>query len=116
LRSQLVNSGGGPLGVVDVREVIIGAVDLEVARQLWQKLLDPIPSTTSNTWQIGSGPALRLVPANENRVLALLIRVASLERPKAFLRDRQLLGADAGGQVTIDPSKVGGLDLRLVDR
>lgn len=39
------------------------------------------------------------------------------QRPlvKAFLRDRQLLGADAAGQVTIDPSKVGGLDLRLVE-
>jgi catechol 2,3-dioxygenase-like lactoylglutathione lyase family enzyme len=116
LRSKLVNSGGGPLGVVDVKEVIIGAVDLEVARRLWQKLLDPMPSTTANTWQIGSGPAVRLVPANENRIQALLIRVASLERAKAFLRDRQLLGADAAGQVTIAPSKLGGLDLRLVDR
>jgi hypothetical protein len=116
LRSQLAGSGGGPLGVVDVKEVIIGAVDLDVARRLWQKLLDPTPSATSNTWQIGSGPAVRLVPANENRIQALLIRVASLERAKTFLRDRQLLGADAAGHVTIDPSKVGGLDLRLVDR
>jgi hypothetical protein len=116
LRSQLINSGGGPLGVVDVKEVIVGAVDLKGARQLWQKLLDPTPSTASNTWQIGSGPAVRLVPANDNRIQALLIRVASLERAKAFLRDRQLLGADAAGQVTIDPSKIGGLDLRLVAR
>jgi hypothetical protein len=116
LRSQLINSGGGPLGVVDVKEVIIGAVDLEVARPLWQKLLDPTPSATSNTWHIGNGPAVRLVPGNQNRIQALLIRVASLERAKAFLRERQLLGADAAGQVTIDPSKVGGLDLRLVER
>jgi hypothetical protein len=38
------------------------------------------------------------VPAGENRVQALLIRVAPLERAKAFLRDRQLLGTDAAGQ------------------
>jgi hypothetical protein len=49
----------------------------------------------------------------ENRVQALIIHVASLERAKAY---RQLLGADAAGQMTIDPSKVGGLDLGLVDR
>jgi hypothetical protein len=116
LRSQLVNSGGGPLGVVDVKEVIVGAVDLEIARQLWQKLLDPMPSTASNTWQIGSGPAVRLVPANENRIQALLIRVSSLQRARTFLREKQLLGIDAAGQVTIEPSKVGGLDLRLVER
>ena len=47
---------------------------------------------------------------------ALLVRVASLERAKAFLRDKQLLGSDADGQVTLDRSKVGGLDLRLVDK
>ena len=116
LRAQLVTSGGGPLGVVDVKEVIIGAVDLEAARRRWQKLLDTTPPSTSNTWPIGSGPAVRLVPANDNRVQALLIRVASLERAKAFLRERQLLGAETAGQVTIDPSKVGGLDMRLVDR
>lgn len=116
LRARLVDSGGGPLGVVDVKEVIIGAVDVEMARRLWQRLLDPTPSATSNTWQIGTGPAVRLVPASENRVQALLITVASLERAKAFLREEQLLGVDAPGQVTIDPSKIGGLDLRLVER
>jgi hypothetical protein len=116
LRSQLLASGGGPLGVVDVKEVIIGVVDVEAARQHWQRLLDPLPSSTSNTWQIGGGPAVRLVPASENRIAALLIRVTSLDRAKAFLRERDLLGVEAAGQVTIDPSKVGGLDLRLADR
>jgi catechol 2,3-dioxygenase-like lactoylglutathione lyase family enzyme len=115
LRAQLVNNGGGPLGVIDVKEVIIGAVDVEMARRLWQRLLDPTPSA-AHTWQIGTGPAVRLVRASENRVQALLIRVASLERAKAFLREKQLLGGDSAGQVTIDPSKIGGLDLRLVAR
>jgi hypothetical protein len=116
LRAQLVNSGGGPLGVVDVKEVVIGAVDVEMARRSWRRLLDPTPSATPDTWQIGSGPAVRLVPANENCVQALLIRGSSLQRARTFLREKQLLGIDAAGQVTIEPSKVGGLDLRLVER
>jgi catechol 2,3-dioxygenase-like lactoylglutathione lyase family enzyme len=116
LRAELVNGGGGPLGVIDVKEVIIGVVDLEAARQLWQNLVDPTRSATSNMWQVGDGPAVRLVRANENRIEALVIRVASLDRAKAFLRGRQLLGAETAGHVTIDPSKVGGLELRLVDR
>ena len=116
LRAQLVNSGGGPLGVIDLKEVVIGAIDMEMARRLWRRLLDPRPSATPDTWQIGSGPAVRLVPANENCVQALLIRVSSLERAKAFLREKQLLGVDAAGQVSIEPSKIGGLDLRLVER
>jgi hypothetical protein len=116
LREQLVNNGGGPLGVVEVKEVIIGAVDVKTARRLWQKLLDPTPPTRSNTWQMGSGPAVRLVPATGNQVQALIVRVASLERAKAFLREKDLLGVDAAGEVTIDPSKIGGLDVRLVER
>jgi catechol 2,3-dioxygenase-like lactoylglutathione lyase family enzyme len=116
LRAQLRTGGGGPLGVVDVKEIVIGAVDVEAARRLWQTLLDPTPSVAADTWPIGDGPAVRLVAADANRVQALLIRVASLERAKTFLRERQLLGVDAPGHVSIDPSKVGGLDLRLVER
>ena len=117
LRAQLIGDGGGPLGVVEVKEVIIGTVDMATARRWWQRLVDPTPSAgSSTTWQIGAGPAVRLVPANENRVQALLIRVTSLERAKAFLGEKQLLGVDTAGQVTIEPSKIGGLDLRLVER
>jgi hypothetical protein len=116
LRGELVRSGGGPLGVIELKEVVVGAVDVEKTRRLWQKLLDPISAASSNTWRIGAGPAVSLVPATENRVQALVIRVTSLERARAFLREKQLLGTDTLGQVTIDPSRIGGLDLRLVAR
>jgi hypothetical protein len=116
LRKQLFEKSGGPLGVVDVKEVIIGAMDVEMARGLWQRLLDPARSATSNTWQIGNGPAIRLVSAPEDRIQTLVIAVASLDRAKAFLRDKQLLGAGPEGQVAIDPPKVGGLDIRLVGK
>ncbi len=116
LRAQLASAGGGPLGVVEVEEIVIGAVEVETARRLWQSLLDPTPSATSRSWPIGAGPAVRLVPASENRVQTLIVRVSSLDRARAFLREKKLLGADAAGQVTIDPTKIGGVDLRLVER
>jgi hypothetical protein len=116
VRRQLVASGGGPLGVVEVKELIIGTIDVASARQLWQRLLDPTPSSGPNRWQIGNGPAVRLVSATENKVRTLVIRVASLNRATKFLRDNQLLGTDPEGQPTINLSKVGDLDFRLVDR
>ena len=115
LRRQLVATGGGPLGVVEVKEVIIGATDVAAARRLWQSLLDPIASSAPNTWQIGDGPAVRLVAAPESKIQTLVIRVASLDRATKFLRDKQLLRADPEGRPTIDLSKVGDLDVRLVD-
>ena len=116
LRKQLSERRGGPLGVVEVKEVILGATDLARARRLWQKLLDPARSVTSNTWHVGNGPAIRLVPAPEDRIQALVIRVASLDAAKAFLRDQQLLGAESDEHAAIDPPKVGGLDIRLVGK
>jgi hypothetical protein len=38
LRAELASRGGGPLGVIDVKEVVIGAVDLAMARRLWQQI------------------------------------------------------------------------------
>ena len=116
LRRQLVASGGGPLGVVEVKEVMVGAIDVASARQLWQRLLDPTPASPPYTWQIGNGPAVRVVSATDDRIQTLVIRVASLERATKFLRDHKLLGADPEGRATIDPSKVGNLDFRLVDK
>ena len=116
LRGQLAESGGGPLGVEAVKEVIVGVTDLAVAQCLWQRLLDPTPVSGSSTWQVGDGPAIRLLQAGENTTHGLLISVASLPNARAFLRERGLLGIDSQREVTIDPSKIEGLNIRLVER
>jgi hypothetical protein len=115
LRSQLAAKGGGPLGVEGVKEVIVGVADLAV-QGLWQKLLDPTPMSGSSTWQVGDGPAIHLVQAGENTTQGLVISVASLQKAKAFLRERDLLGTDSQQEATIDPSKVEGLNIRLVEK
>jgi catechol 2,3-dioxygenase-like lactoylglutathione lyase family enzyme len=115
LRAELITKDGGPLGVEGVKELVIGARDVEAARALWQKLLDPTRASSSEAWQVGSGPSIRLLPAQSNSVQALVIRVASLERAKAFLREKQLLGIDSAEEVTIEPSKLHGLNIRLVE-
>jgi catechol 2,3-dioxygenase-like lactoylglutathione lyase family enzyme len=116
LRKQLAASGGGPLGVIQVKEVVVGASDMAAARRLWQSLLDPIPSSGPDSWSVGDGPAIRLAPAAGNRIMSLVVRVASLERAATFLRDRHLLRADPEGGPAIDLSMFGGLDIRLVDK
>jgi len=116
LRRQLAENGGGPLGVEAVKEIIVGATDLEAATGLWQKLLDPTPLSGPSTWQVSDGPAIRLVPAKENTTQGLVITVASLPRAKMFLREKGLLGADSGEEAAIDPSKIYGLNIRVVEK
>jgi hypothetical protein len=112
LQTQLTDSGGGPLGVVAVKEVVIGASDMEASGRLWRTLLESAPSR--GVWQVGDGPGVRLVPAGEDTLQALVIEVASLSRARAFLREKGLLGPETADGAAIDPSRIG-LDLRLVE-
>ena len=116
LRRQLAERSGGPLGVEAVKEVIVAVSDLDAARSLWQRLLDSAPSSNLNTWQVGDGPAIRLLKARENASHGLVITVASLPRAKAFLREKGLLGAESKEEATIEPSKVYGLNIRVVGK
>jgi catechol 2,3-dioxygenase-like lactoylglutathione lyase family enzyme len=116
LRTQLADSGGGPLGVEDLTDVIVGVSDLDAARSLWQRLLNPAPTFGSSSWQVGDGPAIRLVGAKDDRVQGLVIRVTSLQRARTFLREKGLLGADSENEATIDPSKIYGLNIRVVEK
>ena len=115
LRAQLAASGGGPMGVENVKEVVVAVTDLKAARSLWQRLLDPAPGSGANTFHVGDGPAIRLVQAKANAPQALVISVTSLQRAKAFLREKGLLGMASNEQATIDASKIHGLVIRVVE-
>jgi len=114
LHRELRESGGGPLGVRSVKEVIVGATDLNAAEKLWGRLLAPRRPSAPGLWRVGEGPAIRIVQAKDNKLQGIVISVFSLRRAKAFLREKGLLGPVTDREVTIDPSKVQGLNIRLV--
>ena len=115
LRRVLSDGGGGPLGVERVMEVTIGTTNLEVSEGLWAELLAPQEVLTEGLWEVGSGPAIRLVRAAENTLQGLVIGVRSLERAEGFLREKGLLGTVSNGLITLDASKVEGMRIRLVE-
>ncbi len=65
-------------------------------------------------WQLGNGLVIRLEPSTENIIQALVLKVASIEKAKAFLSERDLMGTITERHVTIAPAKIQGLDIRLV--
>ncbi|HEY9432615.1 MAG TPA: hypothetical protein VI260_14215 [Blastocatellia bacterium] len=116
LNRDLLESGGGPLGVMAVKEIIIGATDVKAATKLRERLLEPRRASAPGLWQAGDGPAIRVVRAGENRLQGLVISVVSLQRAKAFLQEKGLLGSVSEKEVTIDPSMVQALNIRLVEK
>jgi catechol 2,3-dioxygenase-like lactoylglutathione lyase family enzyme len=113
IRKELAANGGGPLGVDSMREVVLGLSDLETMRARWQQLLSPAP-VIQGVWQVGAGPAIRTVPAKENRVEELVVRVRSLARAKAFLQANGLLAAETA-DVALEPTRAFGIKMRFVE-
>jgi catechol 2,3-dioxygenase-like lactoylglutathione lyase family enzyme len=114
LRQELAARAGGPLGIRGVEEIVVGTTDLAAANRLYGKLLEPT-EPVSGVWRIGDGPAIRLVHADKNLVQGLLVRVVSLDRARAFLEERKLLGSASETRVTIAPSKIQSVNIVLFE-
>lgn len=115
LLEELRARGGGPLGVTGVKEIIVGATDMKLALNLWERLLAPRRTVEPRVWRVDDGPGILVVQARENRLQAIVISVASLSRAKTFLQEKGLLGSVSKRGLTMDPSKLEGLDIRLVE-
>jgi hypothetical protein len=114
LRSELAAGNGGPLGLVRVQEVIIGTVDLEGANRTWKMLVAPEQSADINLWRIGDGPAVRLVQAERDMIQGLVLAVTDLPKARDFLVESGLLGTSSETELVVAPSKIRGLNIRLI--
>jgi hypothetical protein len=101
LGSQLRERNGGPLGVRMLSEIEIGARDLTRATDEWQRLFDPIEPVQPAYWELGDGPAIRLIEALDDRMQRLLITVDSLPAAVSVLRERELLAGEGEGWAEI---------------
>jgi hypothetical protein len=98
-----------------VVEVTVGTTNPDVSKQLWEALLAPQALSPGESSTVSNGPSIRLVRAAEAAIQGLVIRVRSLGRAEAFLRERGLLGAVSQDFVSIDPNRVEGLRISLVE-
>ncbi len=105
LGGELVLRRGGPLGVQSVREIVIASAEPAADRAAWQRLLVR-----------PAGPAVRLVPGSETRILRIIIQVESLAAARDFLAHAHMLGRVTADSAAFASSKVQGLDIRLAGR
>lgn len=113
--NELVEKSGGPLGVISVRELVLGVASVKDASQVWDKLLDSPGRGACGLFAFGSGPAIRLVQAKTEGIQSMVVGVKSIARAKQFLAERRMLGQESNGQLWIDPAAVGGLAIALVE-
>jgi hypothetical protein len=112
LGNRLTLEGGGPLGLQSLLEITIAATDPERDSGNWNRLLGPPASP--DFWRAGAGPGIKLVKGPANTIQSITFKVASLEKAKAFLKQAQLLGGVDSSGISLNPRKVQGLNIRLL--
>src|SRR5262249_12617987 len=114
-RAHLERWGGGPLGVLRVREVRLAVPDVVEMRRRWSLLLDPTPLIAPGWWRIGDGPALRLSACYRPSIQLVVVEVRSLGQAHAFLGAHGLLGFALEDEITLALPQLPGLAIRLVE-
>jgi hypothetical protein len=113
VEEELARRGGGPLGLIRTRELIVSARDPGSEEERWQRLLDPVQPSQPGRWVLGDGPAIRLVEGAKDGIRAVVWEVHSIDRAADWLRGQRWLGEESDGELSIAPEPLQGLDVRL---
>ena len=73
---------GGKLGIVGIDEIVIGSPNLEAAITRWQRLFSPVQGQ-AGVWELPHGPKLRLVSAEAEQVVRLVLTSRSPQNAQA---------------------------------
>lgn len=110
----LKEADGGDLGVIDLKEIVVGVNDVRAAAEKWEKALGRKMKTSSGLFQFETGPDIRLLKSFREGIREIRLHTRSLKTAKRFLSDRTMLGEDLSAQLMIDPSTIDGLNVVLV--
>jgi hypothetical protein len=114
LSSSLRESRGGALGVTRLKEIHLAVPDEKSLAQ-WQAFLKP-NEIRGNACAVGNGPALCFVRGKESRVESIVLQVKDVSTARTYLAQRNLLGKAGRGSIELDPAKIWGLHVVLVEK
>jgi hypothetical protein len=109
--NRLLLDGGGPLGIVSTRAIVLESANFEKDEAEWIRLLGK-PDEYGYLHAV-LGPAFRIVPGSVSGIQRIVLRVKSLARAEAFLAGRKMLGEKEKEELFLKPSTVQGLRISL---
>jgi len=110
---ELKTASGGPLGVKGLGEIILNVGDLSTDAEAWISLLGRERMVSEGLFRFSQGPAIRLEQGEPEGLREIVLEVASLDDARAYLDSKGLLGEMREGYLTITPSAIQGLKIRL---
>ena len=113
---ELKSVGGGPLGVQGLGEIILKVGDSSTGTEAWINLLGRERLVSEGLFRFSEGPDIRLEQGEPEGLREIVLEVASLEDARVYLDSKGLLGETEQGHLTIAPSAIQGLSIRLRER
>jgi len=112
--NKLKEMNGGGLGVISLKEIVVGANDVKKYDSQLQKLPD-LKKNKDNLFSFNEGPSLRLQQSSKNGILKIVVTVRSLKNAKAFLDSKKSSGKVNASSIFILPAAIDGLQIELVE-
>lgn len=100
LSSQLRENQGGPLGIRYVEEIQVGYTDPQDINT-WKSFLTPSRQIGRYRWQLGDGPAIRLLKSDLKEIKAVVFKVSSLKAAVRYLESKNMLGQKSQNSVIV---------------
>jgi len=110
---ELNRTHGGPLGIQGLGEIIISLPNISEGTEEWVNLLGRERMVSEGLFRFSEGPSIRIEQSELEGIREIVLEVASLADAKTFLDSKGFLGQMGEGFLTIAPSAIQGLRIRL---
>ncbi len=112
---SLRSINGGPLGILFLKEIVIGSTNMSLNSNELVKL-PGINVSKGNVYGFKEGPSIRLTNSTTNGFDKIVIKVHSVDEARKYLKSHNLLGKSSKNSVSIDPTVIDGLMIELTDK
>ena len=104
-------TGGGPLGIVGLKKIVIGSANISKALHGWISL-PGVKRISENHFGFFDGPEIVVEKADKDGIKEIQVQVSSLEKATKFLSENKMLAVE-NNTTLIDPEKLYGLRIVL---
>lgn len=111
LCNYLKSRNGGPIGLINVKELYIGYNSKERLDR-WINFIKPAKHK-KNLWYLSEEPNLRFIENESENIRAIVFKVKSLEKAMNYLKHNDMLGDKGEKSAEIVKTKIGGLRIIL---
>jgi hypothetical protein len=112
---KLKELNGGYIGVVSLKEIVIGATNIKKYKAEL-KQLPGIRKGKKGLFHFREGPSIKLHSAKRSGIEKIILNVQSLTIASQFLQDKNWLGKSTKNSISILPQVVEGLIIELVEK